>query len=309
MGRTSEITITGGISGKQIALPDENVAPMPEIAPPGPVLNGEPIEGFDAIDPTRAHPDVLSSRRKLGLLLPATNTTMERELWSLLCACPELEGVGLHTANVVTPRPKLGSADDLLAYKRQFLDGLGAAVDQILLAQPQYLIMGMSLEHILRGVEAVAAPLEDLARYAALAMTTCHAAAAAALERVGARRIGLLTPFDKLGNENAAQMYTDLGYEVAATAGFSCANTLHIAHVPDAAKERAIVEFLATSENRLDAVVQCGTNMSFASVSERLEPRIGIPLIGINAALLWHALRENGFDAPIDGAGALLREH
>ena len=125
----------------------------------------------------------------------------------------------------------------------------------------------------------------------------------------GARRIGLLTPFDKLGNENASQMYADLGYDVVASMGFSCANTLHIAHVPDEAKEQAVLELLATRENRLDAVVQCGTNMSFARLSQRLEPRVGVPLLGINAMLLWHALRENGFDAPIEGAGQLLREH
>jgi maleate isomerase len=49
---------------------------------------------------------------------------------------------------------------------------------------------------------------------------------------------------------------------VVASVGFSCANALHIAHVPDWAKERAIMELLATHTNRLDAVVQCGTNMS-----------------------------------------------
>ncbi|MBM4107069.1 MAG: hypothetical protein FJ257_12470 [Phycisphaerae bacterium] len=60
----------------------------------------------------------------------------------------------------------------------------------------------------------------------------------------------------------------------------------HIAHIPDEAKERAIVELLATPDHRLDAVVQCGTNMSMAAVSERLESKLGIPILGINATLL-----------------------
>ena len=128
------------------------------------------------------------------------------------------------------------------------------------------------------------------------------------LTQIGAKRIGLLTPFDRLGNENAIQMFEDLGFEVVSSFGFSCANALHIAHVPDWAKEKAILELLANDENKLDAVVQCGTNMSLIDVSEKLEPVIGIPIMGINAVTFWYALRENGFEGALVGAGRLLRE-
>jgi maleate cis-trans isomerase len=73
-------------------------------------------------------------------------------------------------------------------------------------------------------------------------------------------------------------------------------------------KEKAITELLATAGNRLDAIVQCGTNMSLNAVLERLEPVVGIPIIGVNAAILWYALRENGFQGPLKGGGRLLRE-
>ena len=97
-------------------------------------------------------------------------------------------------------------------------------------------------------------------------------AISAALKKFSAKRIGLISPFDKLGNENAARMFEDLGFEVVSSVGFSCANALHIAHVPDWAKEKAIFECLATEKNDIDAVVQCGTNMSMIDVSEKLEP-------------------------------------
>jgi maleate isomerase len=196
----------------------------------------------------------------------------------------------------------------LLEYQRQFLGGLAAAVDQVLLAQPQYLIMGMSLEHILHGLDTIRASMAEVEAHSGLSVATWHDAALAALTKLGARRIGLLTAFDQRGNENATRMFEDLGFEVVSTVGFSCAVALHIAHLPDWAKEKAILELLATPGNRLDAVVQCGTNMSLMQVSERLEPVLGIPIIGINAALFWYALRENGFTDPLRGAGMLLRE-
>jgi len=63
-----------------------------------------------------------------------------------------------------------------------------------------------------------------------------------------------------------------------------------------------------TEDNQLDAIVQCGTNMSLLDVTEKLETVIGIPILGVNAVLFWYSLRENGFDAPMVGAGRLLSE-
>lgn len=304
-------TIIGKLSGKKITIPDVNRPPMPALAPPGVVHNGKKAESFGEIDSSRGYPDVRSFRRKFGLILPATNTSMEHDLWSIVFKNqgPDgLRGVGLHTANVITPTPKLATEQDLMEYKNQFLGGLKSAVDVASLAQPQYMIMGMSLEHILGGIEAIRAPMVDIEAYSGLAWATWHDAVQAALGKYGAKRIGLLTPFDRKGNESAAQMFEDLGFEVVSSVGFSCANALHIAHVPEWAKEKAILELLATDANRLDAIVQCGTNMSLTAVTERLEPVIGIPILGINTVTFWYALRENGFEGALVGGGRLLQE-
>ncbi|HEX2217912.1 MAG TPA: hypothetical protein VHG35_03865, partial [Gemmatimonadales bacterium] len=163
--------------------------------------------------------------------------------------------------------------------------------------------------HILVGLEEVRAPVAAIESRSGLSWATWHDGIRAALDRYGARRIGMLTPFDRSGNESAARMFQDMGYDVVTSVGFSCANALHIAHIPDWAKEKAIVELLAKPANRLDAVVQCGTNMSLIQVSEKLEPVLGIPILGINAVILWYALRENGFEGPLASGGRLLREH
>jgi len=141
-----------------------------------------------------------------------------------------------------------------------------------------------------------------------LSWATWHEAIAAALGKYKAKRIGILTPFDSQGNQSATEMFEDLGCTVVTRVGFSCANAVQIAHIPDWAKEKAILEQLATEANDLDAIVQCGTNMGLIEVTEKLEPIIGIPILGINAVTFWYALRENGFSAPLTGAGRLLRE-
>lgn len=305
-----QIIITGALSGKQIKMPRVSQAPVPVIAASGMNFHGKPIPSFNALDSTRIYPNVRSHKRKFGLLLPATNTTMEHELWSLICrnnSDDKLNGVGIHTTNVLTPSPKLETAEDLINYQRQFLNGLSAAVNDSTLAQPEYLILGMSLEHIIYGLDAVRAPMTELEKTNSLSWSTWHEAAPAALNKFNAKRIGLISPFDALGNTNAVKLFEDLGFDVVASFGFSCAHAAHIAHIPDAAKEKVIFELLATPENKLDAIVQCGTNMSILNVIEKIESLIDIPVLGINPTLLWYALRETGISCSLEGGGKLLK--
>lgn len=278
----------------------------PILAPPGPVLNGVPVA--IGIDPEARYPDALSYRLKIGLLIPATNTSMEHDLWTLLARSPAvsgLGGIGLHATPVITPVPRFGNADELAAYRDQFLAGLADALPVAQLAEPDHLILGMSLEHILHGLAPVRATAATARAGSAVGMTTWDEAADAALRLIGARRIALLTPFDATGNDNAARMFTDLGYDVVSTFGFSCSLARHVAHVPDWAKEKAILEYLAPPGAEVDAIVQCGTNMSLIEVAQRLEPIVGVPIIAINAALLSHALRACGIREPLAGAGFL----
>jgi maleate isomerase len=283
--------LTGSLSKKPVFIPGVCVSPTSDLAP-------------------ETYPDVRSFRRRFGLLVPATNTTMEHELWSLIFANPEperLAGVGLHTSPVLTPRPDVSSAAGVEQYRRQFLGGVEAAVKAALLAGPQYLIIRMSLEHIVSGITPIRQTMDAIERTSALSWATWHDAVQAALQCYGAKRIGLVTPFEQIGNASAARMFRELGFEVVDTFGFACGNTQHIAHIPDWAKDNAVMNMVAKSPD-LDAIVQCGTNMSMIGVTQRLEPILGIPILGINQVCLWYALRENGFSAPLRGGGRLLRE-
>ena len=54
--------------------------------------------------------------------------------------------------------------------------------------------------------------------------------------------------------------------------------------------------------------MQVGTNLSFVAQADALEGWLGKPVIAINAATLWHALRAQGFDDRSTAPGRLLRE-
>ena len=58
----------------------------------------------------------------------------------------------------------------------------------------------------------------------------------------------------------------------------------------------------------VDALVQAGTNLSMVSLADEAERWLGKPVIAINAAIWWMALRDNGIEDKVYGCGRLLRE-
>ena len=59
----------------------------------------------------------------------------------------------------------------------------------------------------------------------------------------------------------------------------------------------------------VDAVIQCGTNLAFAKVAAMAEFWLEKPVIAINTATYWYALRTNGIEDRIEGFGSLLSDH
>ena len=55
--------------------------------------------------------------------------------------------------------------------------------------------------------------------------------------------------------------------------------------------------------------MQAGTDLAMADIAGEAECWLGIPVIAINVATYWSALRANGIDDRIRGFGTLLSEH
>jgi maleate isomerase len=58
----------------------------------------------------------------------------------------------------------------------------------------------------------------------------------------------------------------------------------------------------------VDAIVQVGTNLSMVRLAAAAELWLGKPVIAINTATYWHALRTNGIQDQKQGFGRLLEE-
>ena len=67
--------------------------------------------------------------------------------------------------------------------------------------------------------------------------------------------------------------------------------------------------FDVLAERRVDAFVHVGTALPVTAITAAIERRHGRPLIGVNVATYWAALRAIGIEDRITGYGRLVAEH
>jgi maleate isomerase len=98
--------------------------------------------------------------------------------------------------------------------------------------------------------------------------------------------------------------FEDQGYEVVNLIGLKSPSPMLIAHESQQTLKRAAIEV----SQGVDAIIQAGTNLAFAEVAAIAEFWLEKPVIAINTATYWHALRSMGMADQMDGFGRLLSE-
>ncbi len=166
--------------------------------------------------------------------------------------------------------------------------------------------MGMSAPTFWGGLEGSLRFAEKMRSLSGLEISMGSEACAAALERHGARRIAVLTPYQPVMREQIVRYFEDCGFEVTRYRDLRCESATAIAAVPPGDLRKVLIDL---DGEDVDALVQCGTNLSMIRLAEEAENWLGKPVIAINTATLWHAYRSAGFSERLYGFGSLMREH
>jgi maleate isomerase len=172
--------------------------------------------------------------------------------------------------------------------------------------EPDHLVMGMSSETFWDGLDGSEALRERVEARAGVKVTMGSDAARQALGRHGVKRIGVVTPYMPVADEQVRRFFTDCGFEIVNLLGLKGASPVLYAHVQEAELRDAIRR---VDGEGVDAIVQVGTNLAMARLAGIAEAWLEKPVIAINTATYWWALRRNGIADPIDGLGTLLREY
>jgi maleate isomerase len=245
--------------------------------------------------------DALGWRKKFGVIIPSTNTIVEPEFHAM-----SVPGVTAHTGRIHIRNQSLNTNEAMLALLDQIREEMGFTVERVSTCEPDYMVMGMSAETFWDGVEGNRRFKKQITDISGLEVATGAEACERALKIFGAKRIGIVTPYQEVGDENVVKFFNELGFEVPKIKGLRCPTAVSIAHVTERELREAIVEVNLPD---VDAIVQCGTNLSMVRLADEAERWLGKPVIAINAATWWMALRENGITDKLHGFGSLLRDH
>lgn len=250
----------------------------------------------------RPNADQLGYRMKFGVLGPSTNTVVQPDFDDL-----RVHGVTNHYSRIVVNDTKAVSNESFMAGAWEISDNTIEAVKGVLTCRPNYLVMGMSAVTFFGGAEGAVKWRENVEQVSGLGVSTGSEATAAALAAYGGiKKVAFFSPYYHTANAEVRNFLSDHGYETVRDIPLQCPSWTAIAEV----SERRIIDtFKALDGDDVDAIIQCGTNISAMRAAAAAELWLGKPVIAINTATYWHALRANGIAERVHGLGRLMSEY
>lgn len=233
---------------------------------------------------------------------PSTNTIVQPDFDDLRPV-----GVTNHYSRIFTPNAKAISNETFMAGTKTIAGGVIDAVRSVMTCEPDYLVMGMSAVTFYGGAKGADEFQRTIEKEAGIGVTTgSHACTAALRACGGVKRIAFLSPYYPVANAEVRGYFAEMGFETVRDLPLQCPSWRAIAQVPES-RLRDVLRQLDGPD--VDAIVQVGTNLSMIRLAAAAELWLGKPVIAINTATYWHALRANGIQDKIAGFGALLEKY
>jgi maleate isomerase len=222
-----------------------------------------------------------SATRRLGLMIPSSNTMMEPDF---IAGAPP--GTTVHTARMYLE-------DTTAEGEHRMLDefALPAARD-LGTARPHVVVFGCTSAGALRGNDYDARLCEQISELTGAPAVSTIASVRAAIEAAGAATIGVITPYiDELNEKIKASVEAD-GVRVARIAGLGMTGNFEIARVSRADIVAFAVSALGdlAARGAIDLVFASCTNFGAMAARGEIAAKLGVPVVTSNQAVLEAAL-------------------
>ena len=252
----------------------------------------------------------VAHRARIGVIIPSTNTGVEYDLQKFI-----LDGVTWHPSRFWIELKDWAkevdkTGDDENTVFERFLDlirdEIPISIRNVLSAKVTHVMLGMSAETFWGGLEGNIEFENNIKGHVGdVGLTTGAGAVRDALHAFGAKTISVITPYPPVGDENVFRFFNDIGFEVHKVKGMNRPSATAIAETEISEVLDAVRE---VDGDNVDAIIQCGTNLSCVDIFPTLEHSLQKPVIPINVACVWHALRHSGIDDKVTGLGRLMEE-
>lgn len=249
--------------------------------------------------------DVLGYRQKIGLLVPSTNSTVQPETDAM-----RPPGVTNHISRIDVPNQHFQSDADAQAIVDATWPDLMPALDRVMACNPDQVIMAMAVPCFWGGISATQDLKARMQDHAGVPVTLPPDALHEALQCLSAKsridRLGVISPYMPLADREVERWFLESGYASVVVHGLKAATEDSVVDVSEQAQLEAL---RVLNDNGVDALVQVGTSMATSRLAQGAEQFFGKPVITVNTACYWSALRAVGINDIIEGMGMLTREY
>lgn len=240
---------------------------------------------------------------RIGQIVPSSNTTMETEIPAILRAREAIapERFTFHASRM---RMKHVTKEELSAMDadsdRCALELSDAAVDVLGYA---CLVAIMSMGKGYHRVSEERLHARTVENGHPSPVVTSAGALVEGLQAVGAKRVSILTPYMKPLTQMVIDYIENEGIEVVDSISLEIPDNLAVGRQDPLAP----VEITKRLNSNVDAIVAsaCVQMPSLASV-QRIEDRVGIPVLSSSVATTWMMLNRLRLDTRVPGFGSLL---
>jgi maleate cis-trans isomerase len=237
-------------------------------------------------------------RRRIGLLVPSTNTTAEPDV---IGAVPE--GVTVHVQRMLLPDnvPKKDAMDRMNADLEQGARYLATAkVDIVCMTGTQ--------NSFYKGQSGADWMEETMRNTAGVPGVSSSPSVLQALRYLGAKKLTVATPYTVWGNERLGVYLQDNGFEALNIERDERIADGHPQHMNDVEPDFIRDYVLSVVRKDADAIFLPCAAWRVMEIAEDLEQATGLPVVTTNQATIWRTLRKLGVKQARPGFGRLLRE-
>jgi len=240
----------------------------------------------------------MSARKRIGLLVPSTNTTCEADFQLVVPRGITVHGQRLWLTNE-------GTGDDVVSRMNAEIE---AGARYLATAKVDVIVYGCTTGSFFKGPGWDREMCGVIQRAAGVPAVATSPSVVEALRAFGARRLSVATPYPDWNNQKLRAYLEAQGFVVLNLDGEPHAAASGNQGINDQDPE-SVVDFASrVCHPDADALLCSCTAWRSVEGAAALEARLGKPVVTSNQSTIWTALRVLGVTQPITGFGRLL-EH
>ncbi len=229
---------------------------------------------------------------RIGIVALSTDYNLEQDIRRMLPDTIEVFTNRVLYLNPMTAENLLAMADDIERAAGGILPGLGVEVA----------IYGCTSGTAVIGYDRIRELIQKA--HPEAPVTTPLKAAVEGLKSIGASRLSVLTPYNREINLGLLDFLEQSGFDVVHLAGLGFDNDLDVTRVTPEDIVRLGTEHF---EAAADALFISCTAFRASLAIDRLEQKLGKPVVSSNQALAWHCMQLLDCHREVTGFGSLFQ--